>query len=104
VQYRLADCTDKVNDIHFSYYVLRFVNKTKKSLNVTFDTAAKKGTADVQNEDYNSFIMQPSEIREGNCLSIQKELRFFAKTNATADKAATDETALLILNIKTYEL
>ena len=104
VQYRLADCTDKVNDTHFSYYVLRFVNKTEKSLNVTFDTAAKKGTADVDNEDYNSFIMEPSEIKEGDCLSRQKELRFFAKTNATAGKAATDETALLILNIKTYEL
>ena len=104
VQYRLSDCTDKVNDTHFSYYVLRFVNKTKTSLNVTFDTAAKKGSADIQNEDYNSFIMKPSEIKEGNCLSSQKELRFFAKTNATAGKIASDETPLLILNIRTYEL
>lgn len=104
VQYRLADCTDKVNDTHFSYYVMRFVNKTKTPLNVTFDTAAKKGNAAVQNEDYNSFIMQPSEIREGDCLSRQKGLRFFAKTNATVNKAATDEVPLLILNIKTYEL
>lgn len=104
VQYRLADCTDKVNDTHFSYYVMRFVNKTKTPLNVTFDTAVKKGSADIQNEDYNSFIMKPSEIIEGNCARTQKELRFFAKTNATAGKIATDEAPLLILNIKTYEL
>jgi Tol biopolymer transport system component len=81
---------------------LRFVNKTK-SLNVTgYSRQKKRYLADIQNEDYNSFIMQPSEIREGLFKQTKKNYVSFAKTNATADKAK--RIRILILNIKTYEL
>lgn len=103
IEYRIADCSDRVNDTDFSYYVMRFVNKTKSQLNVQFDTSKKVDSTDVEIENFNSFILKPSEIREGNCNSKEREVRFFAK-NSKDIKNISDEKPLLILNIKTYEL
>jgi hypothetical protein len=105
ISYRLADCNDRANDVNFSYYVLLFENKTKKQLNIQFETKDPKNLLDqnVKSEDYNSFILKPSETREGDCNSSAKELRQFYRNNKDLSETAKDKS-LLILNVKTYEL
>lgn len=103
IEYRIADCKDRVNDTDFSFYVLRFKNKTKKQLNVQFDNVKKLGESNVRDENFYSFILKPSEIREGNCNSQEKELRQFFKENKDS-KEISMEKPLLILNVKTYEM
>lgn len=102
IQYRLAECKDKINDVDFSFYVVRFENKTKSKLNVQFDSAKKNSNEELQNENYHSFILNPLQVREGKCNSMEKELKQFAKNNL--DSNNTNEFQLILLNIKTYEL
>lgn len=102
IQYRLSNCKDKINDTDFSFYVFRFENKTKSKVNVQFDTSQKNSIEKLQDENYNSFILNSLQVREGDCNSIEKELKQFARNNLDDNK--TDEFQLIILNIKTYEL
>lgn len=104
IEYRIADCNDKANDINFSYYVLRFENKTKSQLNLQFESGLAKNplNQNLRVEDYNSLILKPSEIKEGNCQSQEKELRQFFKDNKAIDRKSS-ENLIVILNVKTYE-
>ena len=103
IEYRLQDCKSTANDTDFSYYLTRFTNKTKSKLNVQFDTAPKLGAKNVDAENFNSFILNPAEVKEGNCTSTQRELRQYFQDNKKS-KGSAANTPLLILNIKTYEL
>jgi hypothetical protein len=105
IEYKLADCNDRTNDLNFSYYVLRIENKTKSKINVQFETVKQTGPLlkEIKEENRNSFILKPSEVREGNCTSTQKELRQFVRNNKEVNNKSKDKE-LVILNIKTYEL
>ena len=104
IEYRLAECNDKANDVNFSYYLLRFENKTKSEINVQFESnKLKNALQKLKVEDYNSFTLKPSEVREGNCNTREKELKQFVRNNKELKNKAADKE-LVILNIRTYEL
>lgn len=82
VFYRTEQCHDEVNGIHREYILLKFVNKTDKSLVVLWNLESYSNNVctTCNNEEYNySLKLEAHEEVEGKCSSAPHKLKVFVK-------------------------
>jgi|Wag4MinimDraft_19_1082662.scaffolds.fasta_scaffold11963_2 hypothetical protein len=105
IEYRLAECHDIPNDVHYAYYLLRVTNKTTKKMNIGLvlgegDASATTITLKDQ-EHYRSLILAPGEVLESDCEGKNRDLRIFAKELKKTD---AQPATIKISKIREYEL
>ncbi|MFN7325363.1 MAG: hypothetical protein ACK5SQ_02150 [Chitinophagales bacterium] len=105
MEYRLAECHDTANDIHFAYYLLRITNKTSKKMNVGLVLGeGDRTTNDItlrDQEHYRSLILAPGEVLESECGTKNRDLRIYAKELKKTD---AQPATFKISKIREYEL
>ena len=71
-------CNDVKNGISFEYYMIRIVNKTNQTLVINYYLGDQKNE-----ENKVAFVLNPSEIKEGNCTYNPIKLKLFkSETNS----------------------
>ena len=106
IQYQLAECTDKANDMERTYYLIKLENKTSRKLNVQYvlgesSKEERKQPTDDQ-EDFVSIILKPKEVRLGECPNPDHQLSLFVMDRKWSEKPVIDSFTLT--KIRTYEL
>lgn len=91
IEYQLSDCVDKVNDVAFSYYLIKVTNKKSKSLNVQYNFAPNAPW------EYNySYVLGPNESVEGRCEASKLHLKKYVDRNDPSK-------SFILYNFKVYE-
>lgn len=80
IQYKYADCHDEHNGIHQQNVWFRFINKSAKSLQLTFSKELSYSNQPVSTTDLAYKVqLAPNESKEGSCNAKDKSLYIFSK-------------------------
>ena len=78
ISYKDILCDDLKNGVSFEYYMIRIVNKTNETLVINYYLGDQKNE-----ENKVAFVLNPSEIKEGNCTYNPIKLKLFkSETNS----------------------
>ena len=91
-------CNDVKNGISFEYYMIRIVNKTNQTLVINYYLGDQKNE-----ENKVAFVLNPSEIKEGNCKYNPIKLKLFkSETNSKKYGSSVKFSLNSIKSIEVY--
>ncbi len=87
ISYTETLCDDIKNGVSFEYYLIKVKNKTNETLVVNFYLGEEVNKTE---ENKVAFVLNPFEIKMGNCNYQTVDLKLFKRENKTKKSTVTE--------------
>ena len=87
ISFKTSLCEDIQNGVSFEYYLIKVKNKTNETLVVNFYLGEEVNKTE---ENKVAFVLNPFEIKMGNCNYQTVDLKLFKRENKTKKSTVTE--------------